>query len=187
MNYSSILLSGPPASGKSTLATRLSPLLGWPVYSVGQYWRNQFNALQEDEKRKNIHNSISFENWWRNTNTEDNLKADQAAKSAFQKGNVIGETRYAIHCKDMNSLLVFVTASIDTRAKRALNTDKYRGKSLAEITHILRERQADELRTGKDMYGGAYDYLDIKPFHVLLNSEMMTPEQEVRSILDYFQ
>ncbi|MBI2005500.1 MAG: hypothetical protein HYS80_01935 [Candidatus Aenigmarchaeota archaeon] len=172
MEYKSIVLSGLPVSGKSTLASRLSETYTWPVHSIGQLFRSKWKELYPDGK-------VSFEEYWRNTTLEENLVVNRRMRGLVEKGNIIGDTRYSIYCTDLPALLVFVTAALDVRARRGLNTDRYRDKPLEEVRQILLEREGDEVRMGQKLFGTEYDYRDSQHYHLTLNSGLLTVEQEI--------
>ena len=171
-HYTSIILSGLPLSGKTTLAQRLSDIYKWEIYSIGQIWRERWKQKYPDE-------AISFEAYWRNVSVDDNRKVNEEARVTFQQGNVIGDTRYTNSCEGLPVLLVFVTADLETRARRGMQTDKYVGKSLAEIRQILLRRERDEFSMGQQLYGTRYDYRNPHHYHLMLNSRVLTVEQEV--------
>lgn len=99
MNYNSIILSGTPVSGKSTLARRLSELYGWSVHSIGQLFREKWRELYPEGK-------VTFEEYWRNTTLEENLLMNQRMRNIVERGGIIGDTRYSIYCTDLPALLV---------------------------------------------------------------------------------
>src|SRR3989344_2199736 len=176
MEYRSVVFSGLPASGKSTLSDRLHELYGWPVYSIGGLWREKYAELYPNKK-------ISFADYWKSTSREDNLNMNLVAKEIFKKGNVIGDSRYAIYCKDSPEiLLVLVVADLDVRADRVFNHIRYQGKSLKEVKHILKKREADEVAVGKELFGKSYDYRNPIHYHLTINSGVLTVEQEVSSV-----
>ena len=45
MEYKGIAISGLPVSGKTTLAKEISEIYGWPVFSIGQLWREKWRSL----------------------------------------------------------------------------------------------------------------------------------------------
>jgi len=173
MAYTSVLLSGLPGCGKLTLSKMLSTELGWELFSVGDLWRAQWKKLHPDGKP-------SFENYWKNTSFDENREMDMKAKARFEQGNVVADSRYSIHCKDIPALRVFVDADLETRALRASNTGKYSGKSLNEIQKILLEREDDEVMMGRILfedYDKNYDYRDSKHYAFQLNSGFLSSEE----------
>ena len=172
MDYNAIILSGLPGSGKTTLIESLMKLYSWPKYSIGEMYREKWREKHPDGK-------VSFEEYWRGVSKEENAEVNRAAKEIFVKGNVIGDTRYSIYCKEhKNNLLVFVTAGLQTRAERALkDNDKYKGKSVDDVRRILVQREYDEMSVGNDLF--RYDYRDSSNYHITLNSGMLSVEDEV--------
>ncbi len=165
MIYTNIILSGLPFSGKSSLAKKLAEVFKWPIYSIGQLWR-------EEWKKKYPNADVGFEEYWRNTTIEENREMDQKAKEVFKNGMVIGDVRYLTNYMDLPSLLVFVTADLNKRALRAFDNGVYQGK-LDDIKEIMLRREMDELRVGKELYGEEYDYRDPKHCHLTINSGLL--------------
>ncbi|MEK6839719.1 MAG: hypothetical protein AABX72_02155 [Nanoarchaeota archaeon] len=112
----------------------------------------------------------------------DQQRKNIEAREVFKRGNVIGDSRYSMYCKDLPSLLVFVTADLKIRAQRAHTMQKYPGKSVPEIEHILEEREQDEVSIGKKLYGDKFDYRDAAHYGIALNSGVLTVEEEVAII-----
>ena len=175
-DYRGIVISGLSNSGKTTLATKLSEHFSWPVHSLGQLWRERWAKLYPQGE-------VSFEEYWRTTSLQDNLAINEQAREIFARGNVIGESRYSHYCRDFPALLVFVTADLETRAVRALPILKYPSKSLSEIKNILFEREQDEVRMGKKLYGESYDYRVSDHYDLVLNSVRLTLAQEMVLVL----
>lgn len=171
MKFNSVFLSGLPLSGKSTLAEKLSKAYRWPVYSLGQLFR-------EDWKRRYSNSEISFEEYWRSLPIDDIRKKDEGAREVIEKGKIIGEGRYGVPYKDLPCLQVFIFADLEIRVRRALDTSKYSAKSFEEIKKILIQREKDELRVARGLYGINYDYRDTKYYHVVINSGLLTIDQE---------
>jgi cytidylate kinase len=175
MPTDTIILSGLPGSGKSTLARRLNELYGYPIHSLGGLWREEYKRLHPD-------GGISFEQFWRQTTHEDNLKMNIVAKYIFLKGKVIGDSRYTVHLKDVPAAFVFVYADLDVRARRALDAGNYEGQDMYGIKNILHRREQDELRMGKTLFGEGYDYREPSHYHMVLNSGRMSVEEEVGAV-----
>ncbi|MBS3056860.1 MAG: cytidylate kinase family protein [Candidatus Aenigmarchaeota archaeon] len=177
MDYNSIILSGLPGSGKTTLAESLTPIYDWPVFSVGQKIRNEWEVRFPDE-------NISFEEYFRSLTFGDSLIIDHEIRDITERGNVIIDRRYIFDSQHLPVLLVFITAELDVRAERSLFTEKYCGRTVEQIKQILIQREQDELRVSQEMYNA--DYRDPKYYHIVLNSGLLSVSEEVviiRSLL----
>ncbi len=172
-DFKRIIVSGLAGSGKSTLVYRLADVYQWPLYSIGDTWRAMWKEKYPDA-------NISFETYIESITREDDLQMNVQMRENFSKENIIGDTRYAVCYKDVPALFIFVTASLEIRAERALNTAKYAGKSLQEIKGILLEREEHEVKVCKDLFGA--DYRDPSHYHLVLNSGLLVLEQEVAII-----
>jgi cytidylate kinase len=173
MNYKSIVFSGLPGAGKSTLVEKLSDVYGWPVCSVGNQWRARW-------KQKYPSNKVPFEEYWRTTSTKDLEQINMDFAEAIIKGNMIGDSRYAIYLRNLPVLLVFLSADLETRASRAFGLEKYKDKPIEEIKQILQQREVDEIAAGRRLY--SYDYRDSCYYHVSINTGMLSQEEEIAII-----
>lgn len=177
MNYQSIVFSGLPGAGKSTLVEKLKKIYGWPALAVGDLWRAKWAKLYPDK-------SVSFEEYWRTTSSDDNKQVNIDFREAVLKNNLIGDSRYTVYLRDLPVLLVFLNADLDTRARRGVGLEKYNGHSGEEIKKILYQREADEVAASKRLFD--YDYRDSRNYHLTLNTGMLAQDEEIaiiRSVL----
>lgn len=175
--YNSILISGRPVSGKSTLVLALSKIYDWEVFSVGKLWR-------EEWERRYPNHEIRFDEYWAKTSMEENLEMDRKAQAILEKGNVIGDLRVSAITENLKVLKVFVDASITVRIERAKNKKEYSGLSSKEIRNILNKREKDELKMYRLAYGKKYDYRDPLNYHLVINAGILKLEEEVRIIME---
>lgn len=189
--YNAIGICGLPKSGKTELCKRLKDIYGWRSTSIGQLCRDRYEQwISENRDRR-----ISFEEYWgRGFFTNDDiLKVNEEAREMVSKGNMILDSRYlAVNCKDLNNVATFfLTADIDIRVERVKNSKEYLGKNEKEIRLILENRERDELKRGQEIYAGVfngnYDYRDPKRFHLLINTGMMSIEQEVEVVRSFLE
>jgi len=101
MKYQSIVFSGLPGAGKSTLVEKLKNIYGWPVLAVGDLWRAKWAKLYPNKE-------IPFEEYWRTTSSEDNKQVNIDFREAVLGKNLIGDSRYTIYLRDLPVLLVFL-------------------------------------------------------------------------------
>jgi len=181
MTYNSIALAGLPGSGKSTLCNSLSDKLNWPIISIGELFR---------EKHKKERPDLTFEHYWSDIVTDTEIyKINNEAKTLLRKGHIVLDSRYAVvNAIDVSTCLcVFLKADIKTRAERAFGNPKYDDMNVKQIEDILQERENEEIKRGKDLYSdyldGIYDYTNISLYHLVLDSESMTIEEENNEVL----
>src|SRR3989338_5351239 len=151
MFYNSIIISGLPGSGKSTLAQRLCEQYQWPIHSIGQVFRDRWSKLPKETRG-------TFEDWWKNVPLNEQREVNVKMERLVEQGNIIGDTRYAPYCKKFPALLLFVTAPLEVRAKRAHGSPKYIGHADYIIADILTRREQDELKMGQRLF--SYNYRD---------------------------
>jgi len=173
MKYQSIVFSGLPGAGKSTLVAKLKEIYGWPILSVGDLWREKWAKLYPNKE-------ISFEEYWRATSSEDNRQINIDFREKIAKDRLLGDSRYTIYLRDLPVLLVFLTADLETRAQRGVGLAKYNGNNQGEIKDILYRREADEVAASKRLF--EYDYRDSANYHLVLNTAMMSQEEEIAAI-----
>lgn len=172
--YKSIILSGLAGSGKSTLARELTRRYRWPLVSIGDTWRAMWLEKYPDK-------SISFEKFIESLTREEDRLMNEKMRATYEKGNVIGDARYAVCYRNIPyTLLVFVTASLDVRVSRAIGDPKYLGKPEVEVRQILLERERHEVSVCTDLFGD--DYREASHYHLVINSGLLTLEQEVDAI-----
>lgn len=173
MKYQSIVFSGLPGAGKSTLVAKLKEIYGWPVLSVGDLWRMRWAKLYPGKE-------ISFEEYWRTTSSEDNKQINVDFRKEVTKNHLLGDSRYTIYLKGLPVFLVFLTADLKTRAVRGVGLAKYNGSNEEEIRDILYRREADEVAASKRLF--EYDYRDPAYYHLILNTAMISQDEEIAII-----
>ena len=176
MDYHSIALSGLPASGKSTLVSKLSLSLRWDARGIGEIWR---------QRHKEEAPHIKFDKYWANSSIEKNRKINEAFLEIVNAGKVIADTRYA-HIYSYKTLKVFLTAPLTVRALRAFSNKtkvEFRDMNLPDIETLLQKREQDEVVMGQKLYGLNYDYRSPEHYDLTLDSGLMNVEQEYNEIL----
>lgn len=161
MNYAGIVLSGLPASGKSSLARELSRVCGWQIYSIGDELKSRWLLGN---------NGASFEDYVTHLPSAAFLPVIETARRNLETGNAVIDARYTPPYDDLNPFKIFVAAGLDLRIRRALK--RYEGKSFEEVRAILERLEEFELRMGRTLFGQDYDYRDPSHYNLVINSEI---------------
>ena len=172
------MISGPPASGKTTIAEALAKDCNMPKYSAG----GELKAMYEKFHPKK---DIPFREWWRQMSIEDNRKLDERLKVEFESNRLVADSRYTSYLDKTKCLLVFVNADIETRSLRALLRDEFKDVPREKVAEILKMREEDEVKTGIELFG--VDYRDTRQYHIIINSDLLSIKQEVNAIKGAFE
>lgn len=179
--FKGILLSGLPGSGKSTASRELSKLLGWPLFSIGDLFREKW-------KKDHPNGEVSFESYMLKASLKDHKAMDAAARKRFEKGNLVGDMHHgAAIAEGLPILRVFISAPLEVRAQRAVHTGRFKGKSLAHIKELLNGREQEILRVAKKIYGKDYDHRDTSRYHIAINSGLLTIKEKIAIVMTFFQ
>ena len=165
-----IVISGPPGSGKSTVAKKVAESLGLRYVSAGSIFRRLAKdmdvSLVELNARALKDPSIDF--------MIDKLTIEEA-----KKGNVVIEAHLGGWvARPLADLNVYLTASLETRVRRIAKRD---GKSAEEATHDVLKREELQWRRFRALYG--FDPVALDIFDLVINTEKYDPEEIVSIIL----
>lgn len=175
MKYNSVVISGLPGAGKGVLSKAVAQKYGWKLFSIGDMWRKKWEKEHPSKE-------IPFENYWKKASFKEQNGINNLARQIIAEGQAVGDFRYAICCKGLPTLFVFIKSNLDNRAERATKTKKYEGKQIAEIKKILKDREKDEVMWGKKLFGKNYDFRDNSHYNLILDSEHLTLQEEVALI-----
>lgn len=179
--YTGVILSGTPGAGKSILVEKLAELYSWKKLSLGDYWKEAW-------KKAHPQGTMDFAVYWRQSSREENIQVNREARKAFEQGNIVCDSRYsAAYCQDLLPLLVYIDAPVRVRAGRLLGNPLYRGQSMDDIAVTLKLRENDEVLRGKEFFGKSYDYRDSKWYDLILDSSILTIEQELQNIQEQLE
>lgn len=165
-----IAISGPPGSGKSTLASAIARRLGLRYHSTGAIFR-----------RIAAEKGVSVEELDRIAEKDPSidLAIDNKAKEEAMRGNVVVEGHIATWMvKDYADLLVYVTAPIETRAKRVAARD---GISIEEARRRIEIREESMRRRFKNLY--SIDISDLSIHDIIINTERIDVDTMVKIVL----
>jgi cytidylate kinase len=165
-----IAISGPPGSGKSTLASAIARRLGLRYHSTGAIFRRiaSEKGVSVEELDRIAERDPSID-----------LAIDNRAKEEAIRGNVVVEGHIATWMvKEYADLLVYVTAPIETRAKRIAARD---GISIEEARRRIEIREESMRRRFKNLY--SIDISDLSIHDIIINTERIDVDTMVKIVL----
>lgn len=189
MPYTAVGISGDPCSGKTSLVQVLRAQLGWKVLSIGELFRSKFEVWKSNTPLQASHEN--FEYWWANIVAGAEIReVNREAAARIAQENLILDSRYvAVNARGLPQVArVFLTAPIEVRAQRAITAGKYSNLSLrgsGGVMDILHQRGRDEYQRGNSLFN--IDYRNPHDYHLVLNTGLLTPEQEVAQVCTLLQ
>jgi cytidylate kinase len=167
----SIIVSGWPAVGKTTVAAELADEFGLKIYNGGDILK---------QIATNMGYQTSGTDWWdseegrqfmkkRKSNPTSDREVDNKLKEIVRGGNVV-ITSYTLPwlVKD-KCIKLWLQGSAKNRARRMATRDNI---SFAEATEIVKERDYQNKRIYEDLYGFEFGK-DLSVFDFSLNTDMM--------------
>ena len=147
----SIIISGPPAIGKTTIAKALAKEFSLSYVSGG-------DVLKELAKEEGF--ETSGDDWWdksqgmkflnqRQENSEFDKKVDEKLKELFLKGNIV-ITSYTLPWLINDGIKIWLSGSIENSSKRMSYRDS---TTLDEALVIVKKRFEENKIIYKKLYG----------------------------------
>jgi CMP/dCMP kinase len=175
-----IILSGMPAVGKTTVAQILSKRMGLKTIGGGE-------ILREMAKERGY--NPAGEGWW---DTKEGIKflrerkedpnfdkeADRRMINRINNGDIV-VTSYTAPWISKEGIKVWLSASEEIRAERMAKRDH---TNLAEAGAALRIRDRENIELYEKLYKIKFGS-DKKPFHIIIDTTKMDPEQITDAIL----
>jgi cytidylate kinase len=169
-----IVLSGPPAVGKTTVAKMLASKLPIKYVSGG----DMLKELAAEQGYK-----IEGEDWWdtpagrkflgdRSRDSKYDLEVDKRLEKLAQKGGYV-ITSYALPWISPNGIKVWLKGSKKIRAERMARRDNLTFDQAVKIVE-LRDTQNAELY--KKLYGYEFDR-DLSVFHLVVDTELIEADK----------
>jgi cytidylate kinase len=170
-----IIISGPPGSGKTTIAKLIAGTYGWEFVSSGQLFRQ--TALEKGMSVLEL-----------NKEAEKNIEIDElidrkTVEISFSKERVVLETHvgaWILKNSRSDMVSVYLTAPIWERAHRIANRD---GKDVMSSYIEIVEREFSHRKRFYEYYG--IDITDLSVFDIVVNTSGLTP-QEVFNIVNAY-
>lgn len=172
----SIVISGWPAVGKTTIAYKLAEEFGIAMYNGGDILK----VLAEEDKGY----SVKRDDWWdtieakkfmeeRNSNPSFDKKVDDKLIQIVKKGGAV-ITSYTLPWLVVDEPVIIIKfwlrGSQENRAKRMANRD---GISFAEAERITKLRDEENKRIYHRLYGFRFGE-DLTVFDYVLNTDRLS-------------
>ena len=163
-----MIISGPPAIGKTTIAKGLATEFGLKYLSGGDVLKEM--AKEEGFQTEGI-------DWWdtqegmkfldhRKTNAEFDKKVDNKLKELFYKGSVI-ITSYTLPWLVEDGIKIWLAGSYENSAKRMTARDNL---SFDSALQIVKKRYEENKKIYKKLYG--FDFgEDLSVFDSVINTD----------------
>ncbi|MHB1493417.1 MAG: (d)CMP kinase [Thermoplasmataceae archaeon] len=167
-----ITISGTIGSGKSTVASILSRMTGYKVFSGGYFFRKaaEDHGMTVEEFNRFLESDPTFD-----TKLNNNIK-----KFLSDNDNIIVESRligWLSWRGKIPAFRVFLDADIDERVRRVQKRD-----SSEETKNLLLDREESEIKRFREFF--EIDFSDKRIYDLVLNTDSITAEEASRRIYD---
>ncbi|MFB5598637.1 MAG: AAA family ATPase [Nitrososphaeraceae archaeon] len=169
----SIVISGWPAVGKTTIATALAKDLGYKQFNGGDVLK-----ILASEKGY----SVSRNDWWdteeaknfmeeRESNSYFDIEVDRKLVEIIRQGNVI-VTSYTLPWLVPESIKIWLKGSRSNRVKRMAKRDNL---DIRHAKEIILQRDENNIRIYHNLYG--YEFgKDLTVFDFVLDTDLLNLE-----------
>ncbi|MBR9681018.1 MAG: AAA family ATPase [Candidatus Altiarchaeota archaeon] len=154
-----VTISGPSGSGKSTVTKILAEKLKLPIHSAGRFFR-------EKAKEKNM----DIKDFMKVAPNDLHREADESIDFESKKGNVVIEGRLSGVMASVADLRIYVTASLEVRAKRIMD----RGLSFEDAKVRIGDRDITDRSNYLKIYD--IDTDNLKVYDLVINAEHFSAE-----------
>lgn len=168
-----IVVSGVPGAGSSTIAKLLAKKLRLKHFSAGDYSK-KFGRGKETEK------AITYMLSTRGSSKGFHKKVDEYTKKIARKGNVVIDAKLGIRMlKKIDNFSVWLKAPKEVRARRVAGRDNI---SYTEAMKKITQKEKLEKRRWHDIYGFNY-FEQEKEADIVIDAGNKTPEEIAELII----
>ncbi len=180
----SIILSGMPASGKSTVGAEISKRLGIKLLVGGEILK---------EYAKSLGYNADLQNWW---DTEEGLeflkkrkedysfdrKLDEFLIRSINENEVVVTSWTLPWLVDDYHVKVWLKASFEVRLRRLMERD---GLKEDEAREVLRKRDSENTEHYRSLYGFTLGQ-NLEKFNLVIDTDKIDVETIVNIIVEYY-
>lgn len=168
-----ITISGPPGSGKSTVASLLAQQLGVDLISAGQMFRHMAQAAKLSLEEFGLR---AEQDWQIDRELDARmLKLLRQKRQGVFDGRLTG---YLAHANHIKSLKIYLDARLDARIQRIMKREK---KDYATVKRDVIAREHSERSRYMKIYG--VDVSDTSFFDLVIDSSQLSPEEVVEGVI----
>jgi len=168
-----VTISGPPGSGKSTVASLLSERLGLEVVSAGDIFRGM---AKENKMTLEEFSHLAEKSWDIDIELDKRMLATiKDSGSGIFEGRMTG---YICYLNDIEALKIHISAPTKVRQRRVM---KRESKDHDTVLKEMRERETSERKRYNSIYG--YDLGDLAIYDLVIDSSTQKPAEIAASIL----
>ena len=167
-----VIVSGPPGSGKTTLAKKISEKYNYEYVSTGAIFREMARALNVD---------VVTLNKMAEKELDIDIKVDSKVLDFLKRDKIVIESHIAgwgIKGSKDDVVAIYVTASLEKRAQRIASRD---GISYEQAVLQVLSREESHWRRFFNFYG--INITDLSIFDLVVNTDNLTPD-EVFAVVD---